>query len=194
MNKKVLLFLPRGFELYEASVFTDIFGWSRLSGVSGVDLDTVSFEKEVVCNWNLTVKSEFLYEDIDPNSYDALAIPGGFKRSGYYNDAYDKRLLELIVGFDRSHKYIAAVCTASLSLAKAGVVKGRGAVTYDLLDGFFQAQLAEGEAVVKQKKLFIDDNLITCCGPGAAAECAFTLLSCLTDDDNMNKVRKMMRF
>lgn len=194
MNKKVLLFLPQGFELYEASVFTDVFGWSRLSGVTGVDLDTVSFEREVRCNWNLIVKSEFLYEDIDPDSYDALAIPGGFKRSGYYNDVYDKRLLDLIVGFDRSHKYIAAVCTASLCLAKAGVLNGRSAVTYGLLNGYFQSQLAGSGAFVEHQPLFVENNIITCCGPGAAADCAFKLLSCLTDEDNMNKIKDMMRF
>jgi 4-methyl-5(b-hydroxyethyl)-thiazole monophosphate biosynthesis len=27
--KSVLLFLPDGFEEYEASVFTDVIGWSR---------------------------------------------------------------------------------------------------------------------------------------------------------------------
>ena len=32
MAKKVLLFLAQGFEAYEASVFTDVFGRSREAG------------------------------------------------------------------------------------------------------------------------------------------------------------------
>ena len=38
MNKRVLLFLAQGFEEYEASVFTDIIGWSRIFGKEPVDL------------------------------------------------------------------------------------------------------------------------------------------------------------
>jgi 4-methyl-5(b-hydroxyethyl)-thiazole monophosphate biosynthesis len=30
--KKVLLFLTKGFETYEASVFIDIFGWNLIEG------------------------------------------------------------------------------------------------------------------------------------------------------------------
>jgi len=33
MNKSVLLFLAQGFEAYEASVFTDVMGWSRAYGI-----------------------------------------------------------------------------------------------------------------------------------------------------------------
>ena len=30
--KKILLLLANGFEAYEASVFTDVFGWNRSRG------------------------------------------------------------------------------------------------------------------------------------------------------------------
>ena len=36
--KRVLLFLAQGFEAYEASVFTDVIGWSRAFGIEPVDL------------------------------------------------------------------------------------------------------------------------------------------------------------
>ena len=40
-NKRVLLFLAQGFEAYEASVFTDVMGWSRSFGNAAVDLITL---------------------------------------------------------------------------------------------------------------------------------------------------------
>jgi hypothetical protein len=33
-NKRVLLFLPYGFEEYEASVFAVVIGWSRIYGTA----------------------------------------------------------------------------------------------------------------------------------------------------------------
>jgi len=39
-KKKVLLFLAQGFEAFEASVFTDVMGWSRSFGNEHVDLIT----------------------------------------------------------------------------------------------------------------------------------------------------------
>jgi 4-methyl-5(b-hydroxyethyl)-thiazole monophosphate biosynthesis len=40
MAKKVLLFLAQGFEEYEAGVFTDVFGWTRVFGKEPVGLIT----------------------------------------------------------------------------------------------------------------------------------------------------------
>jgi len=42
-----------------------------------------------------------LIGDIDINSFDALAVPGGFEVYGFYNDAYDEHFLGLISGLKR---------------------------------------------------------------------------------------------
>jgi len=56
MYKKVLLFLSQGIEAYEASVFTDVFGWSRESGVEPVDLISTGLRPTIKCYWNLIVQ------------------------------------------------------------------------------------------------------------------------------------------
>ena len=76
-NKKVLLFLAQGFEEYEAGVFTDIFGWSRVFGTEPVDLITTGLRPEIKCTWNFIVKPEIDFIEIDVGDFDALAIPGG---------------------------------------------------------------------------------------------------------------------
>ena len=48
--KSVLLFLAQGFEEYEASVFTDIIGWSRMYGTEPVALVTTGLRKEIKIN------------------------------------------------------------------------------------------------------------------------------------------------
>ena len=95
--KKVLLFLAQGFEAYEASVFTDVIGWSRAFGIEGVDLVTNGLRSEIHCTWNLIVRPELEFDQVNTSNFDALAIPGGFEKAGLYEDAYDERCLNLML-------------------------------------------------------------------------------------------------
>lgn len=84
MNKKVLLFLARGFEAYEASAFTDVFGWSRECGIKSVNLVSTGLHPVLKCYWNLIVQPEIPFEDINIVDYDVLAIPGGAEDAGFF--------------------------------------------------------------------------------------------------------------
>ncbi|HIF9326578.1 TPA: DJ-1/PfpI family protein [Photobacterium damselae] len=123
--KKVILFLCQGLEEYEASVFTDAFGWTTTYGLEPIELVTVGLRPKVKCAWNFTIEPEYQLSEIDINDFDALAIPGGMSRSGFYEDAYDERLLSLIRDFDSKGKIIASVCVGALPIAKSGVLNGR---------------------------------------------------------------------
>jgi protein deglycase len=192
--KRVLLFLSQGFEEYEASVFTDVIGWSRIYGKDPVDLKTTGLRKEIKCTWNFIVKPELNFNEINVNEYDALAIPGGFEKSGFYEDAFDEKFLNLIRQFDLQGKIIASICVAALPVAKSGVLKNRNATTYDLLDGRRRKQLAEFGAIIKDEKIVVDKNIITSNGPSTALDVAFTLLEMLTDKENVKVVKNYMRF
>jgi len=194
--KTVLLFLAQGFEEYEASVFTDVIGWSRVYGTTPVGLKTTGLRKEIKCTWNLIVRPELEFDKININDYDALAIPGGFEKAGFYEDAFDERFLNLIRQFDQQGKIIAAICVAALPVGKSGVLQNRYATTYDLEDkyGSRRKQLAEFGAIVQDKKVVTDKNIITSTGPSTGLEVAFTLLEMLTDKENVKTVKKYMRF
>ena len=193
-SKKVLLFLAQGFEAYEASVFTDVIGWSRVFGKVAVDLITTGLRPEIKCTWNLIVKPELDFDKIIVGEYDALAIPGGFEKSGFYEDAFDDRFLELIRDFDKQGKIVASVCVAALPIGKSGVLKGRNATTYDLLDGLRRKQLSDFGAIIQDKKIVVDKNIITSTGPSAGLDVAFKLLEMLTNSENVDLVKKYMRF
>ncbi len=193
-NRKVLLFLAQGFEEYEASVFTDVIGWSRVYGKEPVDLITTGLRQKIRCTWNFVVQPQLEFDKINVQDFDALAIAGGFEKAGFYEDAYDERLLNLIREFDKAEKIIAAICVSALSLGKSGVLKGRKATTYDLLDGVRRKQLADFGADVQDKSIVIDKNIITSTGPSTALDVAFTLLEILTDKENVDVVKKYMRF
>jgi len=193
-TKKVLLFLAQGFEEYEASVFTDVIGWSRVYGKEAVDLVTTGLRNEIKCTWNLIVKPELDFSKVHVDDYDALAIPGGFETAGFYEDAYDERFLELIRDFDRQGKVIAAVCVAAMPLGKSGVLKGRNATTYDLNEGIRRKQLAGFGATILDEQVVVDKNIITSTGPATGIEVAFRLLEMLTDKENAEVIKEYMRF
>ena len=192
-NKKVLLFLAEGFEAFEASVFTDVIGWSRVFGTEPVDMLTTGLRPEIKCTWNLIVKPEINFEKVDVGDFDALAIPGGFEKSGFYEDAYDERFLNLIQEFDKQGKIIASVCVAALPIGKSGVLNGREATTYDLLDGLRRKQLSEFGAIIKDQSIVVDKNIITSTGPSTGLDVAFTLLEMLTNSENVDIVKNYMR-
>lgn len=194
MAKKVLLFLAEGFEAYEASAFTDVFGWSREVGTKSVDLVTTGFKTTIRSYWNFIVKPELPFDQIDINDFDALAIPGGAEEAGFFKDAYDKRLLNLIQEFDKQDKLIASICVAALPIAKAGVLENRKATTWDLNNGVRRRQLVDLGANVQDKELVIDKNIITSTGPATSLYVAFKLLEMLTDIQNVNEIKRNMRF
>ena len=193
-NKRVLLFLARGFEEYEAAVFTDVMGWSRTDGITGVDVVTTALRTPVSGTWNLVVQPQRILEAVDPGNFDALAMPGGFEETGFYKDVYDEAVLDLIRGFHAREKPIAAVCVAALALGKAGVLEGRSATTYHGPDSPRRAQLARFGARVMDASLVVDGHLVTCHGPAAALDVAFTLLEMLTSEENTARVKRAMGF
>ena len=115
-------------------------------------------------------------------------------KNRFYEDAYNERFLDLIRQFDKQNKMIASVCVAALPIAKSGVLKDRKATTYDLLDGLRRKQIADFGAIVVDEKIVIDKNIITSTGPATAIEVSFKLLELLTDKENVNIVKKYMRF
>jgi protein deglycase len=191
--KKVILFLCQGVEEYEASVFTDALGWTTTYGLEPIKLVTVGLRSKVKCAWNFTIEPECQLSEIDINDFDALAIPGGMSRAGFYEDAYDERLLSLIRNFDSQGKLIASVCVGALPIAKSGVLNGRNGTTYHLSEKR-QAQMKEMGVNIIQQPIVIDKNIITSRSPSAAMDVAFAVVEKLTSATNLNRIKEGMGF
>jgi protease I len=67
------------------------------------------------------------FDDLQPENYDALVIPGG--RAPEYL-RLDPRVIEIVQHFDSAKKPIAAICHGAQLLAAAGVLKGRQVSCY----------------------------------------------------------------
>lgn len=191
--KEILLLLPKGAELWEAAAFTDVFGWNQICGDKSCKLRIAGPSREVALSFGHRMQAELLWDEVAAEDFFALAIPGGFPRYGYFR-CCGQRPLELIRSFDQAKKTIAAVCTASLLLGKAGILKGKRAATYCSQDTDFQQQLEACGAEVAAESLVEDGNLITGAGPGSAAQVALALLARCSSPENSGRIKNLMLF
>ena len=193
-EKKVLVFLAKAFETMEFSVFIDVLGWARVDYGHNIQVDTCGFTEKVISTFNVPILVDKTIEEINPDEYEALAIPGGFGEFGFYEEAYDERFLKLIQEFDSKGKIIATICSGAMPLGKSGVLTNRKATTYHLKDGHWQKQLKEFGAEVVNQPIVVDGNIITSWCPETAPNVAFELLKMLTSEQEMEVIKKAMGF
>ena len=191
---KILLFLAKGFETMEFSPFVDVMGWAENDYGVDVTVVTCGFTRQVLSTFNIPVIVSKIFDEINIDDYDALAIPGGFEEFGFYEDAYDERFLSLIREFDAKNKIIATICVAALPLGKSGILNGRKATTYNLDGGKRQNQLKEFHVNVINEPIVVDRNVITSYCPETAPGVAFKLLELLTSMELMENVKQAMGF
>lgn len=192
--KKILVFLAKGFEMMEFSVFVDVPGWARADYGRDVHVETCGFRKQVSSAFGVPVTVDRTIGEVQAEAYDALAVPGGFEEYGFYEEAYDERFLELVRAFDRQGKPIAAVCVAALALGKSGILEGRRATTYHLMGGRRREQLASFGVRVVDAPVVEDGNVITSCCPETAPRVAFLLLERLAGAEDALAVKQAMGY
>lgn len=191
--KKVLLFLPQGFEIYEASVFIDVIGWNLVDGDKSTKLYTGGFTKEVKSTFDQKIIVDYLIDEINPDEFEALAIPGGFEEFDFYSEAYHEKFLDLIRTFNDKNKIIASICVGALPVGKSGVLNGRKGTTYNK-KAIRQETLKSYGVDVINEPVVKDSNIITCWNPSTALDVAFMLLELLTSTKNADYIKSIMGF
>jgi len=195
VNKKVLIFIPQGFEDLEVTTFTGILGWSRiLKEVNPVDVVKTAFRKTVCSKHNLNIVADMLMDNVNASDYQALIIPGGHNDSGY-EEVYNQEIQELITNVYFDGGIIVAMCVGSLSVAKAGILKGKKATTYTASKRHDNLKIIGNHgAIPVNKRIVVSDRIITNRGPDTAIDVAFKLIKMLNGKEDMQKVKKAMMF
>jgi 4-methyl-5(b-hydroxyethyl)-thiazole monophosphate biosynthesis len=190
--KKVLLFLPAGFEILEASAFIDVIGWNRAEGDGSTELHTIGLTKEVESSFGQKMVVDYLIDDVKVDAYDAFALPGGFEEKGYYSDVYDSRIQELIKSFHHKEKIIASICVGALALGKSGILNNQKGTTYP--SEIRRKSLQDFGICLVNDPVVQSGNIITSCGPATAMEVSFALLEMLTSVQSVNRVKQLMGY
>jgi len=106
---------------------------------------------------NFTLNATF--EEIRPEDYDALVIPGG--RAPEYI-RLNERVLEIVRHFAQARKPIASICHGQQVLAAAGVVEGKVCTAYPAVKpDLVRAGAQWGEVNQTFSNAYLDGNLVT---------------------------------
>jgi protease I len=110
------------------------------------------------------VKVDKTFDDIDPDDYDLLIIPGGAPDGAPAEVRKHKKAQSIVNSFFKADKPVASICHGPWTLAAAGVVKGRRLTSF-WGDGVPEdIKKAGGEYV--DAEVVVDGNLVTSRYPG----------------------------
>lgn len=170
----VLVPLADGFEEIEALTIIDILRRA------GIEVVTASLQSSMVESARgVRILADAKLDDINPNDFDAIALPGG---PGHENLLKSQLVLNLIKEMNSKGKIIAAICASPLVLAKAGILNDKRATIYPGLEK--NIPRPRSDAVV------IDGNVITSQAPGTAMEFALKIVELLAGKNKMEEVKE----
>jgi len=196
--KKIAIFLFEGAELFEIASFTDVFGWNCIVGLKefrDIKVETISYKESIKCTWGGSLKVEKLITEENVENffdYDALIIPGGFGKANFFKDNDNEIFKELIKYFVENNKIIVAICSAVINLLETTYIKDKKVTTYLLDNKRYFNQLKNYNIIPIEEEIVIDDNLLTCSGPGNALDLAFRLLEKMTSKENLKLIKENM--
>ena len=196
--KKIAIFLFEGAELFEIASFTDIFGWNNVVGLKefrDIKVETISYKESIKCTWGGSLKVEKLITEENVENffdYDALIIPGGFGKANFFKDKDNEIFKKLVKYFVENNKIIVAICSAIINLLETTYIKNKRVTTYLLDNKRYFNQLKNYNIIPIEEEIVIDDNLLTCSGPGNALDLAFRLLEKMTSKENLKLIKENM--
>jgi len=110
-------------------------------------------------DWGEEIPIDKDLEDIDPEQYDALVIPGGQINPDLLR--VQDKAVQLVRSFYESGKPLAAICHGPWLLIEAGVVKGVNATSYNSI----KTDMINAGANWQNEPVVVDNGLITSRNP-----------------------------
>lgn len=142
--------------------------YNFLSGL-GAKVTVASSRKEKAKGvFGRQIKPDLLIGACQADDYDAIIFIGGQGASEYFNNPEAHALARAAVA---QGKVLGAICIAPVTLANAGVLKGKKATVFS--SG--QDQLVGQGAQLARQNVVVDGKIVTANGPPAAQEFAEAL-------------------
>lgn len=174
---RIIAMMADGFEEAEAVNVIDIV---RRAGYE-IDLVSISNKKEVKSARNITVFADKLLRECDPDSYDAVFLPGG---AGVEKLKNNDKVIEIVKAYDKEKKIIIAICAAPLVLEKAGIINGKKVTSYPSV----KDELSN--VIYLTDKVVIDGNIITSRGFGTSIDLGLKIVEIVSGKSLSDKLRE----
>lgn len=178
--KHVITILADGFEEIEAITFIDLLRRAEIK-VTILGLNSL----KVRGSHDITVECDMLLENFDAK-YDGIILPGGMP--GTKNLANSQKVKNLVKTSFEKGLLCAAVCAAPMVFGEIGILDGKSAVCYPGYEGFLHG------AIITEKPVVKDANIITSRGPGTAIAFALEIISYLKNQKMAENVQEAILY
>lgn len=148
MSKRILIISADGFEDLEL-----FYPYYRLKE-EGYEVIVASNAEKITGKHGYSIKVDIKFEDVKPEEYDGLVIPGG---KGPERVRLNENALKIVKHFFEKNKPVASICHGVQVLISAHVIKGRKATCwYGVKDDLI---VAGGEFL--DQEVVVDGNLVS---------------------------------
>ena len=147
---KIAILATDGFE--EAEL---IYPYYRLKEADHKSVLISLGKRPIEGKFGYVMKPSFKIEEIDPDEFDGVIIPGGTKNPDHLRR--NKSILDFVHKMNEQNKLIGAVCHAGWVLISSKIINGRNATSYFAI----KDDMINAGAMFEDKSVVIDRNLIT---------------------------------
>ncbi|MDR3119187.1 MAG: DJ-1/PfpI family protein [Mediterranea sp.] len=176
----IYVFFADGFEEIEALTPIDVLKRAGLN----VEAVTVTDDKVVTGAHGVPVVCGSYFQDCDFSNAALLLLPGGMP--GAETLSKHEGLNNLVRGFVKEGKPVAAICAAPMVLGKLGLLKGKKVTCYPGFEQYLEGAECTGAQVEK------DGRIITGIGPGGAMDFALAIVELLQGKDKVAGLEEAM--
>lgn len=186
-RRKAALAMRIGFLLYDQLTQLDLTGPAQvLSRMPGAEVDYVAASLDpVMSDCRLALMPTITMADA--GQFDLLCVPGGYGCSAVMND---HAVLDWLRGQAAGLTWLTSVCTGSLILAAAGLLKGRRAGCHWAWGQY----LALFGAEFVPERTVMDGNIITAGGVTSGIDFAFRVVEHLHGPDVAATIRLALEY
>jgi putative intracellular protease/amidase len=177
------------FLIYEGLTALDIIGpYETLGRIGDVDVRFVAKKpgKVKVDTGAFSFCTEYGLNDV-PRP-DVFVVPGG--AAGTFAAAQDEEILSWIREAHLHSTFTTSVCTGSLILGAAGLLKGLSATTHWAA----KSLLADHGALYTEERVVREDRIVTAAGVSAGIDMALFLIAELESDDAARQIQLAIEY
>ena len=180
MNFGMLIF-PQAEELDFVGPWEMITMWKQVAGGPQNCVMVAQTKEPVLCAKGMTVLPHESFETCPALDY--LLVPGG---PGTRAEITNQPLLAFVAAQAKSCKAVLSVCTGSLVLQAAGLLKGKRATTHW---GALHLLRAHSDVVVCEERYTMDDGVWCSAGVSAGIDMTLRFIAETAGDDAAGKVQ-----
>src|SRR5574344_531390 len=148
-----------------------------------IDMVSTTGDINLRTSHGIKYQADYRLEDIDPNDYDGVYIPGGTEGAESLRD--NEKVIEIVKDFNKKGKLIAAICAGPIILDKAGVLDDKKATSFPTI----KEELNNVGEYIEDELVVTDGNITTSRGAALTNYLALRLIEIIKGEDSKEEVK-----